>query len=222
MTIDICVTHFGDKYNSKYLDNLEKGIGRNYSADFNFIVKYDCPNQHWDKISFFECDTPRIIMDIDILINSNIDDLLNYEVKEDHLAAFPRWWKNGGCPINGGFYKINPGNNLLALHDKFYSNPEFWIEYYGKAVGTPWKGEQDFVYHSTKFLVELPGEWLGVHTKGSARYDNNLLDKYKYNYNDDLMYDNKFGDQVKLVHFIYDDNLIENQEQWIQDLWNII
>ena len=53
--IDICVTHFGEKYSSKYIDNLQNGIARNYSGDFNFIVKTDCPNGHWDKLSFFEC-----------------------------------------------------------------------------------------------------------------------------------------------------------------------
>jgi hypothetical protein len=219
--IDICVTYFGNKYSTKYLDNLQNGIARNYSGDFNFLVETDCPNNHWDKIKFFECDNPRVIMDIDILVTGNLDELINYEVPENTLAAFPRWWKRSGCPINGGFYKINPGPNIWSVVDKFYSDPEFWIRYYGHLVGTPGKGEQDFVYESVYLINELPGQWLGIHTDGSKRYDQDVVNKYYYEYNSTLMKNNKFGDKVKLVHFIYDDNMIENKPQWIQDLWNI-
>lgn len=218
--IDICVTYFGTKYGTKYLDNLQKGIARNYSGNFNFLVLSDCPNGHWDKISFFETDTPTIIMDIDILITGNLDELINYDVPENTLAAFPRWWRKGGCPINGGFYKINPGPNIWSIIDKFYSDPEFWIRYYGNLVGTPGKGEQDFIYDSVYFINELPGQWLGIHTEGSERYDSNIMNKYYYEYNTSLMKKDKFGDQIKLVHFIYDDNMIENKPQWIQNLWN--
>jgi hypothetical protein len=219
--IDICVTHFGNKYSTKYLDNLQNGIARNYSSDFNFLVETDCPNNHWDKIKFFECDNPRIIMDIDILVTGNLDELINYEVPENTLAAFPRWWRRGGCPINGGFYKINPGPNIWSVVDKFYSDPEFWIRYYGHLVGTPGKGEQDFVYESVYLVKELPGQWLGIHTDGSKRYDKDVVNKYYYEYNSTLMENDKFGNKIKLVHFIYDDNMIENKPQWIRDLWNI-
>ena len=218
--IDICVTHFGNKYSTKYLDNLQNGIARNYSGDFNFLVETNCPNNHWDKIGFFECDNPRIIMDIDLLVTGNLDELFNYEVPENTLAVFPRWWRTGGCRINGGFYKINPGPNIWSVADKFYSDPEFWIKYYGDKVGSPGKGEQDFVYDSVYFINELPGQWLGIHTEGSERYDSNIMNKYYYEYNMSLMKKDKFGDQIKLVHFIYDDNMIEDKSQWIQDLWN--
>jgi hypothetical protein len=218
--IDICVTYFGNKYSTKYLDNLQKGIARNYSGDFNFLVLTDCPFGHWDKISFFECEKPTIIMDIDILINGNLDELINYDVPENTLAAFPRWWRNGGCPINGGFYKVNPGPNIWSVVDKFYSAPEFWIEYYGKLVGTLGKGEQNFIHDSVYFINELPGQWLGIHTEGAERYDPNIMNKYYYEYNMPLMKKDKFGDQIKLVHFIYDDNMIENKSQWVLNLWN--
>ena len=220
--IDICITHFGDKYSSKYIDNLEKGIARNYSGDFNLIVKTDCPNGHWDKISFFECDKPRIIMDIDFIITSNLDELFNYELEKDHLGVFPRWWRSGGCPINGGFYKINPGNNINQVSDKFYSNPEFWISHYGNLVGTPGKGEQDFVNDSVYHQTYLPGQWLGIYTEGSKRHTSEILNKYYDTYGLPLIKQNKFNNQIKLVHFIYDDNMIESKPQWIQDLWNIM
>jgi hypothetical protein len=218
--IDICVTHFGNKYSTKYLDNLQNGIARNYSGDFNFLVTTDCPNGHWDKITYFECEKPTIIMDIDILITGNLNELINYDVPKDTLAAFPRWWKRGGCPINGGFYKINPGPNIWNVIEKFYSDPEFWIQYYGDLVGSPGKGEQNFVYDSIRQIEKLPGRWIGIHTEGSERYDQNIMDKYYREYNMPLMEKNKFGDQIKLIHFIYDDNMIENKPQWIQDLWN--
>lgn len=219
--IDICVTHFGDKYSSKYIDNLEKGIARNYSSDFNLLIKTDCPNAHWDKISFFECDEPRIIMDIDFIINSNLDDLIDYEVEDNHLAAFWRWWQpNILGKINGGFYKISPGSNILNIVDKFYSDPEFWIKYYGDLVGTKGKGEQNFVADSAYFIDELPGEWLGIHTEGSQRYSSEIYNKYYHAFGKTMMGHQKFSSQVKLVHFIYDDNMIERKEDWIQKVWN--
>jgi hypothetical protein len=218
--IDICVTYFGDKYSTKYIDNLQNGIARNYSGDFNFLVETNCPNGHWDKIGFFECDNPRIIMDIDMLITGNLDELFDYEVPENTLAAFPRWWRRGGCPINGGFYKINPGPNIWSIVDKFYADPGFWINHYGRLVGTFGKGEQDFINDSTYWINELPGQWLGIHTEGSERYDKDIHNKYYYQYNLPMMKKDKFAEQVKLVHFIYDDNMIEQKPQWIQDLWN--
>lgn len=220
--IDICVTYFGNKYSTKYLDNLQNGIARNYSGDFNFLVETDCPYNHWDKIRFFECDRPRIIMDIDVLIVGNLDELIDYDLPENTLAAFPRWWKKSGCTINGGFYKITPGSNIWSISDKFYSDPEFWIQYYGNLVGTPGKGEQNFVYDSAYFINKLPGQWLGIHTEGSERYDLDITNKYYHEYNVPLIKRNKFSNQVKLVHFIYDDNMIENKPKWIQDLWNTI
>ena len=43
---------------------------------------------------------------------------------------------------------------------------------------------------------------------------------YYREFNLDMIKDSKFADHIKLVHFIYDDNMIEDKEQWIQDLWN--
>jgi hypothetical protein len=218
--IDIWVTHFGDKYSSQYLKNLEKGIARNYSSDFRLFVKTNCPNRHWDKISFLETDKPRIIMDIDFLITGNLDELFDYPLPDNTLAAFPRWWRNGGCKINGGFYKINPGPDLLATVDKFYSNPELWITYYGTMVGSPGKGEQNFIEDSFRNITLLPGSWLGIHTEGSKRYSHDIHNKYYNSYGMPLMVNERFNSNVKLVHFIYDDNMIEDKAQWIQDLWN--
>jgi hypothetical protein len=70
------------------------------------------------------------------------------------------------------------------------------------------------------YLEHLPGLWLGIHTEGSARYNKNILNKYYDSYGLPLMKQNKFNDSIKLIHFIYSDNMIENKPQWIQDLWN--
>ena len=84
--LDVCVTHFGTKYPTTYLDKLERGIAKNYSGDFNFVVKTDCPNRHWDKISFFDCDRPTVIMDIDQLVVGDLDSIFNAQPKQ--LAGF--------------------------------------------------------------------------------------------------------------------------------------
>lgn len=226
--IDVCVTHFGNKYDSKYITNLEKAIGKNYSNDFNFIVKTDCSNGHWDKLSFLECDEPRIVMDIDFVVNNNLDELFDYNVPTDTLAAFPRWWRNVGCSINGGFYKINPGIKLWAACDKFYMDPTFWMNHYGKIVGEIGKGEQNYVEESCPIHI-LPGKWMGMYAEGSKhgiKVDYKRItqlainQRYFYEYKLPLTNDNSFSDQIKLVHFIYDDNMIEDKPKWIQDLWN--
>jgi hypothetical protein len=228
--IDICVTHFGTKYSSRYIDNLEKAIGFNYSKDFNLIVKTDCPYGHWDKISFLDTDNPRIIMDIDFIVNGNLDDLFDYEVKEDTLAAFPRWWRQGGCSINGGFYKINPGFKVQSACDKFYMDPTFWKDHYGTMVGTVGMGEQNFIEESCPLQI-LPSEWFGMYAEGSSHVTSRTQGKalisqesvnrlYFKEHGLDMMDNNKFSEQIKLIHFIYDDNMIEDKEQWIQDQWN--
>lgn len=222
--IDVCVTHFGNHYSTKYLDNLEKGIARNYSGDFNFIVKTDCPNRHWDKISFFNTDKPTIIMDIDMLVTGNLDNLFNFRY-ESGLAAFQRWWSPNRQSINGGFYKIIPNNGTQFIYDKFYKDPDLHIKKYGEMTGTPWKGEQLFVNNNLQKITYLPNLWLGVYADYIQHKDVYINQSkwnalYKKIFNADMIKEEMFGPYVKLVHFIYDNNLIENHEDWIDDLWN--
>ena len=154
------------------------------------------------------CQDPCIVMDIDIIVNGSLDELFNYDIVENHIGAFPRWWKNSGCKYNGGFYKINPGYNQLAVYDKFYSNPDFWINHYGKLVGTMGMGEQNFVTDSNYFIEELPGQWLGVHTEGSSRNNKDIINKYYDYYNKPLITQDlehnvvcvKWGDKFTAEH----------------------
>lgn len=212
--LNVCVTHFGDKYSSKYVHNLEDAIGRNYSGDFNFNVKTDCPNRHWDKISFFDCDTRTIVMDIDMVVCSNLDELFDYTVEE--FAAFPRWWR-GNVDVNGGFYIIEPSDQAKELKEEFYVDPDDYIESYGKSVGTAWMGEQAFV-HDNLIIEELPPEWLGVWVDG-VDHKGIIQDQGKF----DKLYEDQFNtpmvDNIKLLHFIYE-NQIEQHQPWIQELWN--
>jgi hypothetical protein len=87
------------------------------------------------------------------------------------------------------------------------------------------KGEQDFVEKSKINIKLLPGEWLGIYTVGCARPEKvitlkQIEDKYFHEYGLPLLENKKFGSDIKLVHFLYDDNMIEDREKWIQDLWN--
>lgn len=223
--LNVCVTHFGDKYSTKYIDNLESGIARNYSGDFNFIVKTNCPNRHWDKISFFETDQRTIVMDIDMLVAGNLDQLFNTDLSSNQLGAFPRWWRDGKS-INGGFYIIEPDDRNKLLADTFYSDPEGWIKQYASIVGTYWKGEQTFVQDHCQAIDILPGEWFGVYADG-IQHNNQQQHQGMFNalyeaaYDESLVqHNNKFGPNIKLVHFIYDDNDIILTPQWIQDIWN--
>lgn len=215
MAIDICVTHFGNKYSTKYLDNLESGIGRNYSGDFNFIVKTDCPYRHWDKIGFFDCDKKTIVMDIDMIVMHNLNELFNYQV--DGFGAFQRWWR-GNQDINGGFYILEPSEQNHLLKESFYQNPETWIHRYSTLVGTKWMGEQSFVNDHIIDKTILPGQWLGVYVEG-VNHKGVIQKQDDFN----RMYNNLYNTHMittsKLMHFIYDQT-IEQHDKWIIDLWN--
>lgn len=223
--IDVCVTHFGEKYSTKYLDNLEKGIAKHYSGDFNLVVKTDCQYQHWDKISFFKTDKERIIMDIDMLVANDLDAL--FDTKMEHsLAAFQRWWSPNKTSINGGFYKIKPGEDLDFIHNKFYKNPDMIVHKYSQRMKQKWKGEQTFVNDNLKQIQYLPNWWLGVYVKDvmhvGQKCDQEVYNAiYRKTFSRSMILDRQFGYHVKLVHFIYSDNLIEKHEQWIQDMWDL-
>lgn len=213
--IDVCVTHFGDKYSKKYLDNLEAGIARHYSGDFNFRVRTQCPYKHWDKISFFDCDKRTIVMDIDMVICKNLDELFNYPI--DGFGAFKRWWRNNQ-DINGGFYILEPSENNYLTMDMFYFDPYGWIERYGQKVGRQWYGEQNFVDDHILEKTYLPNKWLGVwvdgvHHNGKRQSQKEFEQMYENQHKDKML------NNVKLLHFIYE-NKIEEHEQWIQTLWN--
>ena len=215
MTIDICVTHFGHKYSTRYLDNLERGIGRNYSGDFNFVVKTDCPNRHWDKISFFDCDKRTIVMDIDMIVMNNLNELFKYPV--DGFGAFQRWWR-GNQDINGGFYILEPSEQNHLLKESFYQDPESWIYRYSNIVGTKWMGEQTFVNDHILDKTVLPGQWLGIYVD---RVEHKGVYQKQADFN--RMYNNLYNTHMintcKFMHFIYDQR-IEQHDKWIIDLWN--
>ena len=56
-------------------------------------------------------------MDIDQQIVKNIDEILNWPVKENELLTYDSWWNDKTSqfadkvviPINGGFYKFKSG-----------------------------------------------------------------------------------------------------------------
>lgn len=213
--LNVCVTHFGNTYSTKYLDNLEAGIARNYTSDFNFHVKTNCTYRHWDKISFFTCTERTIVLDIDQVVCDNLDELFDYPV--DGFGAFKRWWR-GNFDINGGFYILEPSEDNFRLAESFYKNPEMIIKQYSETIGVKWKGEQHFVDNNILEKTYLPSEWLGVYVDNVSHHG---VKQNQQHFND-IYYDHfkkNMLDNVKLLHFIYD-NKIEDHDQWIQDLWN--
>lgn len=219
--IDLCVTHYGNKYSTKYLDNLERGIARNYSGDFNFIVKTDCPNRHWDKLSFFDNDKRTVIMDIDMIVVGSLDHIIDTNV---WFGAFPRWWRDNHS-INGGFYVFDPCEQTALVKDKFYQQPELWINEYSRRTGTKWMGEQLFVDQSLPTIKRLDGSALGVYIN-NVEHNGQRAKQGEYNrvyfdrHGQALMLGGTFfNKQVSLVHFIYD-QVIEQHDAWIQALWN--
>ena len=109
-----------------YVSKLYRGLKKNSTTPFEFICISDNKNieadtilpynhfsdikKHWHKLKFFSPQFANqqpgddiIIMDIDQIIVNNVDELLNWPVKENELLTYGQWW-NSNLKINGGFY----------------------------------------------------------------------------------------------------------------------
>ncbi len=226
--LKICTVYFDGFYTPDYVGKLYKSLKQNSTIPFEFICLSDTNDieadvilpynhysnikKHWHKLKFF---SPQfggqqpgddiIIMDIDQVIVSNVDELLGHPVEENELVSYGQWWDNN-LKLNGGFYKFKSGS-LKKIWDDFSLNPEFWqLNYYNKGVvHHKYYGEQNYVNWKVKEnnikLTTTPKEWLVKYTENLQ--DNIQLNKmYAKIFNTDYMImGNEINEKIKVIHF---------------------
>ena len=246
--IHILTLKIGTKYSTDYVNKLYGSIKRNTTKDFKLycytedvtdlhpdiiIVPLDNPDQfklQWHKVKFHKinfADIPTgekcLILDIDWIITSCMDDILGYNLPERTFGCFERWWSNlrAYCKINGGFQMFYMGDTH-QLWTTFRKASEHWQEYYiknGFAQG-PVNGEQNFIdEHLSIDRDWLPMEWFAKHydeeyIKIQANWDRDV------NKNEPYFLGGEFCDTIKMVHFSNANNKIELvEDDWIKDYW---
>ena len=243
--LKICTVYFKGFYTPDYVSKLYRSLKRNSTIPFEFICLSDTDveadvvlpfnhhshiKKHWHKLKYF---SPQfayqqpgddiVIMDIDQIIVGNIDDLLDYPVKENELVSYGQSWHNN-LNLQGGFYKFKSGS-LKQIWDDFSLNPEYWqLHYYNKGdVHYKYYGEQNYVdwkvqEHNIK-LTNTPKEWLGKYTNDLK--ENIELNKiYSKKCNTDYMILDEPHKYIKVLHFTGPGKTIhEHNQPFIKENW---
>lgn len=214
--IKICCVYYQDKYTPEYITRLRDGLRKHCTRDFEFICYSDTDvdadrviplpdptpiKRHWHKLRFFDYSFigpgDIIVLDIDQLVVSNIDEMVNWCVADYELVSYNKWWGTQ-CSINGGWYKFRSGC-MQFIWDKFNDYPEYWQTYYfrNSIVHYNYYGEELFVEQTAKenrvTITTMPGEWVGVYTESTQLLYNRL-------FGEPLYMDNEFNDKVKIIH----------------------
>ena len=257
--LKICTVYFGDKYTPDYVGKLFRSIRRNSSIQFQSICISDDPNVeadivlpynrnspvklHWHKLKFFSPNYAYqipgddiIVMDIDQVITSNVDDLIGHPVEEGELITYGVWWNSDeiveqglALETNGGFYKFKSGS-LDFVWDDFIRNPEYWqtkwyldnvvhYELYGEQNYVNWKVVWDKRKKDTK-ITKTPEQWIAkYHASEDDFYKNFLLTKkYCEKFDADYMILDDVNPDIKVVHKLGPNNIIHNTG-WVKDYW---
>ena len=244
--MNILTLKVGDKYNADYVNRLYKALKRNSTVDFNFYcytedssnllddiiiipltIREDIVKQ-WYKIDFHNMPDIKgkcLILDIDYIILQNVDDILTWDLPENHFGCVWRWWVGESgtrkCKINGGFQMFYQGTTK-HLYDRFYDDPLHYQEYYIKRrlAAPPVNGEQNFIDQ----YVDLERSWLPM--EWFAKYD--LADIVEVNTywkeaidptDDYYHFDGNFDERIRMLHFAGSDNYIEGNDQWVERYW---
>ena len=234
LMLKICTVFFEGFYPPVYVSKLYEGLKKHSTVPFQFICLADRKHpfehpgmkadfiypynhhsnivKHWHKLKFF---SPQfadqnpgddiIIMDIDQVIVSNVDDLLNWPVEENELVTYGQWWENK-LGINGGFYKFKSGS-LKFVWDDFALNPEYWqLHFYNNGtVHKKYYGEQNYVKlkvleHKAK-LTTTPKEWIAKYTddfKENLQLNQMYMKKFNTDY---MILDKEVNEKLKVIHY---------------------
>ena len=243
--LKICTVYYNDQYTPDYVGKLYDSIRRNSSIPFQSVCISDDPNveadivlpynhydkvkKHWHKLKFFsshfgyqEPGDDIIIMDIDQVITSNVDDLIGHPVHDNELVTYGIWWRSK-LHTNGGFYKFKSGS-LEYVWDDFIENPEYWqMHYYNeREVHFPYYGEQNYVNWRTDehniTLTKTPPQWIG---KCDIDIKEDTINNRIYNEKfGGYMFMDNVNTDIKVIHFTGPGNTIhKNRNGWIKDYW---
>lgn len=247
MSIKICTVYFEGKYTTDYVEKLYNSLKRNSTIPFEFICYSDNPNVkadiviplpkhsdiklHWHKLAFFsplfayqKPGDEIIIMDIDQVIVSNIDEMLSYPVDDNELVSYGKWWNDTKLTLNGGWYKFKSGS-FKYIWNEFIKNVEYYqLRYYNKGiVHHKYYGEQNHVEDTIRYnkgkITLMPKEWIGKYTNDEKT---NLQYNIKYSemFDTDYMILDRPNPKLKIIHFANpDSNIHTSKEDWIQRYW---
>lgn len=257
--LKICTVYFEGLYKPEHVSKLYRSLKENSTVPFEFICLSDTDveadvvlpynhhsniKKHWHKLKYF---SPQfayqnpgddiIIMDIDQQIVGNVDEILNYPVKEGELLTYDSWWNVKTnkfadrviIPINGGFYKFKSGS-FKYVWDDFSLNPEYWqLHYYNKGdVHYKYYGEQNYVEDCCKRnnvkITHMPGEWVCKLNSEEKRNTFNTM-KYMELFDKEYMVLDEPHPDIKIVHFAgaEEEDTIHDYEDkfgWIKDNWH--
>lgn len=99
MKICICCINVGNKYTNKDVDDLFSSVQKNTTFDCNYRV-FDEPilDRWWNKVTYFSpliepfSEDLVVAFDIDVLIKSNIDEMIEWGLQQNYLSAvWCRW-----------------------------------------------------------------------------------------------------------------------------------
>ena len=228
--IKICCIYYDGKYTPDYVERLYNGLKKHCTLPFEFICYSNNPNvkadkviplpkhteikHHWHKLTFFnplfggqEPDDEVIIMDIDQVIVSNIDDMVGWPVGEQELISYNKWWglNDKKNQLNGGWYKFRTGE-CQVIWDTFAKSISDWqTNYYKKGiVHVPYFGEQNFVQDTCKKnkikVTLMEPEWVAKLT-GDAKMDFRLNIEYIRKLKQTYMVLDKPNPAIKIIHF---------------------
>lgn len=252
--LKICTVYFGNKYTPDYVGKLFDSIRRNSSIPFQSICISDNPNVkadivlpynynsniklHWHKLKFFSphyaYQNPGddiIVMDIDQVITSNVDELIGHPVEDGELVTYGIWWnseqliKQGlALETNGGFYKFKSGT-LSYVWDDFISAPEYWqIKFFNdEVVHYKYYGEQNYVnwkvfWEAKANVHTTPEKWIAKYHSDDYFKNIKLNKKYCEKFDVDYMILDDVHPNIKVVHMLGPDNTIHNTG-WVKDYW---
>lgn len=203
----VLVVRIGDKYGPEYETYLNKLI-----PDIIWVRKplTQKIKLQWNKMvgMSLDMDEPLVVMDVDVILNGNYMDMINYPIERGEFVCMNAWWtdtsKQEYC-INGGFYKYYP-RDCKYIWDKFMADPEYWQNYYienGTTHG-PVNGEQYFIEDSINQKLKpvyLPQEWYGKMIQNPTR---KWVEECNEAYPGDWFYDynkREFNSEVKFIHY---------------------
>ena len=203
----VLVVRIGDKYGPEYETYLNKLI-----PDIIWVRKplTQKIKLQWNKMVGMSLDMnePLVVMDVDVILNGNYMDMINYPIERGEFVCMNAWWtdtsKQEYC-INGGFYKYYP-RDCKYIWDKFMADPEYWQNYYienGTTHG-PVNGEQYFIEDSINQKLKpvyLPQEWYGKMIQNPTR---KWVEECNEAYPGDWFYDynkREFNSEVKFIHY---------------------
>lgn len=202
MTINIVCLKWGNKYSGDWVNRLYRMVEKNYNQPFNFWCitedisnirsevkfinfpsKHDHLKSYWWKVWFFSKEFPIqgrcLFFDLDIVIQNDITDLVNYEFAKP-------------CLLKG---KVSKFNSSVILWDTKTSNKNIWDKFIKNAqyyVDNRDGGDDEYfsIDHTREFEY-IPKEWVYSRIQGPLDGDWNNVEI-------DKIYDDRFQENIKV------------------------